>query len=330
MFNSLFNKQRASQKSRVASKDRSVSKPIVQEPSKTFQEIAIVKQLNKAKFPVYLVRSKVNNKTYAMKTFPYQNDKLHPYYQNEIRFSDLQHNNVIQNFYFENERRTKTDKGAISNISLKIMEFAPYGDFFDLVMNYGKIMDEKLVRSYFKQLIEGLEYLHCNGVSHLDLKLENILIGDEFTLKIADFDLSHFAGDAKIISRGTKFYRAPELIQSKVKDPKLADIYAAGIVLFTFKTQGILPHAENSSVHGVDFSLLLHSNDPRFWTEHCKIQGRQESFFDEDFKELFLAMTQPNPENRATIETIKKSKWYNGPCYTPEEIKNRMKKISWK
>lgn len=330
MFSSLFKHQPLSRAQRAETKERSTPKPDNTESSKIFQDVFIVKQLNKAKFPVYLVCSKVNNKNYAMKTFPHENGRPHTYYENEIRFANLNHDNVIRNYSFENERKTRTGVHTITNISLKVMEYAPYGDFYDLTMKYGEVFDEKLVRSYFKQMIEGLEYLQQQSVAHLDLKLENLLIGEDFILKIADFDLSQFAGDSKIISHGTKFYRAPELSLKNCKDTFAADIYSAGIVLFTMKSHGVLPHAENNLISGVNFSQLLHTGDPKFWKEHCKVQKKTEAFFDEDFKELFLAMTNPDPEKRATIQDIKKSKWYNGACCTPEEIKNRMNKINWK
>ncbi|RYZ75841.1 MAG: hypothetical protein EOP04_32805, partial [Proteobacteria bacterium] len=80
---------------------------------------------------------------------------------------------------------------------------------------------------------------------HLDLKLENLLLGENFTLKIADFDLAYVKGDTRVCTRGTKFYRSPELMEQRCSNMEAADMYAAGIILFVFKTAGILPHSEN-------------------------------------------------------------------------------------
>ena len=291
-----------------------------------YQSLNVVKRLSKAKFPVYLTSSKVNKQNYAMKIFNHRGEKPHPYYKNEIRFAALKHPNIVDIVYYENEKDTLF-RGEMKKVSYILMEYAPYGDFFDFIMNHGPEMDEMMTRTYFKQMIEGLEYLHKNGIAHMDLKLENLLLGKDYVMKIADFDLSHFELDRKIISKGTKFYRAPEVRESKCTNTKAADIYAAGIILFTFKTRGILPHSEDNLVGGTNFSALLHNGDSKFWTKHMEVQKKESTFFDQDFKELFIAMTKAKPEDRITLDMIKKSKWYNGPCYSQEELKNKVSKL---
>lgn len=205
------------------------------------------------------------------------------------------------------------------------MEYAPYGDFHNLVREYRLGMDERLVRTFFHQLIDGLEYLHSQGVYHLDIKLSNLLLGTRFQLKIADFDMGHKKTDTKPVrSRGTKNFRAPELVMRECRTPAAADIYSAGIVLFTLFTGGYHPHAEEESCQGIPFYDLLTDNIEKFWDSHCKVQKKPKEFFNDDFKELFEAMTKADADYRIGVEGVKRTKWYNAPIFSAEETADIM------
>jgi len=286
-----------------------------------YKDVTIIKTINKAKFPVYLAGTKGSDQKYALKMFPEEEGQPHTYFKNEIRFTALNHPNIIKNFHVEQGKEISY-KGDMVTVSYLLMEYAPFGDFFDLVTIYRDHLSDKLIRTYFRQLIEGLEYIHSKEAAHLDLKLENLLLGDNFSLKIADFDLSYFSGDKKILTKGTKFYRAPELMNSKCENCFAADVYSAGVILFVFKSGGVIPHSETSLFKGIDLFDLLNNNNSEFWKKHCEIQSRGHSYFSADFRELFNGMTKLLPEERLTLEEVKASKWYNGPVYTDEELKS--------
>ena len=66
-----------------------------------------------------------------------------------------------------------------------------------------------------------LEYLQSKKIAHRDLKLENILVDDELTLKVADFGFATYKKITKLQSyRGTMTYMAPEIKEGKVYDGK--------------------------------------------------------------------------------------------------------------
>ncbi len=56
-------------------------------------------------------------------------------------------------------------------------------------------MPESLARFYFVQLLSAVQYMHKNGFIHGDIKLENILLDEEFNIKIADFGFSEQKGN---------------------------------------------------------------------------------------------------------------------------------------
>mmetsp|Transcript_343 Transcript_343/g.317 ORF Transcript_343/g.317 Transcript_343/m.317 type:complete len:135 (+) Transcript_343:397-801(+) len=129
------------------------------------------------------------------------------------------------------------------------MDYAPYGDLCQLINKTPVLQnDEVLLRTMFHQIIDGIEYLHDNDMAHLDIKGENVLIGKGFHCQLCDFDFCFSEEGEKISGRGTPVFRCPELMdESKHIDPKKADIFSAGILLFTMKFK-IFPYLENGPV----------------------------------------------------------------------------------
>ena len=294
--------------------------------SSVFEDINIISLISRAKFPVYLVYSPIRNQSFALKFFPFENKKPHQFYLNEARFSFLNHPNVIKILHSENETSVASG-GSDKQVSCILSEYAPHGDLFQFVKKFKTNITEKIVRTYFRQLIDGIEYLHSQGVCHLDLKLENILVGEGYQLKVADFDLSYKSGDSKILTKGSRFYRAPELKAAQCTNGPAADIYAAGIILFVLRCGGIIPHTEEGVSEEVDLYSLLENDPKAFFKEHCMIQEKKSSFFDSNFKELFTSMVKQNPKDRITIEKIKKTKWYKGSVYSKEDLTKNVQKL---
>ena len=94
------------------------------------------------------------------------------------------------------------------------MNFAKYGELYRLI-EMNERLSEPLCRYLFKQLIDGLHYLHNKkGVVHRDIKPENLLIDKNFRLVIADFNFatrltptqSQSAGSLLAQSRNGKHY----------------------------------------------------------------------------------------------------------------------------
>lgn len=92
-----------------------------------------------------------------------------------------------------------------------------------------------------RQLVSALKYMHGSGVVHRDVKLENILIDDDFNIKLADFGFSSYKNINCLDSFvGTRTYLAPEVKANVVYDGRKADVFSAGVVLFAL-ANGIFP-----------------------------------------------------------------------------------------
>ncbi|ESQ27811.1 hypothetical protein EUTSA_v10018665mg [Eutrema salsugineum] len=89
------------------------------------------------------------------------------------------------------------------------------------------------VKSYLQMTLKGLEYCHDKWVLHRDMKPNNLLIGPNGQLKLADFGLARIFG-----SPGRKFthqvfarwYRAPELLFGAKQYGAAVDVWAAGCI----------------------------------------------------------------------------------------------------
>jgi len=192
------------------------------------------------------------------------------------------------------------------------MEYAPYGDFCDILATYAVYNDDVLVRTFFHHLIEAMKYLHERKISHLDIKLDNLLLGEDFNLKLTDFDLSYCEGDSNIIGKGTQNYRAPEIQEKTCADPISADIYSAGIVLYMLKT-GSFPYVETGEKEQAADQREKLSN---IW------KGKEEGMikYDDDFKNLFSEMVKTEPKFRKSIKDIEENNWYKGKIYDTKVI----------
>ncbi len=97
------------------------------------------------------------------------------------------------------------------------MEYISCGDLLNFVRKRSKL-PENISKFIFKQIIEGLNYIHSKGIVHRDIKLDNILIDLKNNIKICDFGVSRKIkkGDIMNDQCGTPAYIAPEILRNQV------------------------------------------------------------------------------------------------------------------
>jgi serine/threonine protein kinase len=76
-------------------------------------------------------------------------------------------------------------------------------------------------------------YLHSKSIMHRDLKLENILVGEDGYLKIIDYGLAKLLNGTQLAKTfcGTPEYLAPEMVENKGHDFSV-DWWALGILIY--------------------------------------------------------------------------------------------------
>lgn len=178
-----------------------------------------------------------------------------------------------------------------------ILEFITGGELFDKIVRHGRLSEAES-RSYFQQLIDGVDYCHSKGVYHRDLKPENLLLDSLGNLKISDFGLSALPPQGVSILRttcGTPNYVAPEVLSHKGYDGTLADVWSCGVILYVLMA-GYLPFDE------IDLTTL-----------YSKIERSEfscPSWFPVGAKSLIQKILDPNPQTRIQIEDIRNDEWF--------------------
>lgn len=150
-----------------------------------------------------------------------------------------------------------------------VMQFAENGSILDLIHKERRLTEARAC-TLFRQIVAGVGYCHQQGVAHRDLKCENILLDENFVVKLIDFgfakcyrdtpkspgeetletalsDLTKSVASQKSsgLKRqkdrelrlcetycGSYAYASPEILKGIPYDPYLSDVWAMGCVLF--------------------------------------------------------------------------------------------------
>ncbi|KAI9269498.1 kinase-like domain-containing protein [Helicostylum pulchrum] len=187
-----------------------------------------------------------------------------------------------------------------------VMEYCPGGDLFSVIMS-GHMTDIEM-SCCFKQLLNGLAYLHSVGVAHRDIKPENLLLTLDGRLKITDFGVSDVfrcawerTGHKSHGLVGSEPYIAPEAFE---KDHEYwgahADIWSAGVVLYSMYRGG---HAWIRADKKIDREF-------RNYVRHYSTQTFPNfKKFPDSVADLLYKMLDPNPETRITASQILQHEW---------------------
>ncbi|MEE1755093.1 Stk1 family PASTA domain-containing Ser/Thr kinase [Streptomyces sp. SP18CS02] len=145
----------------------------------------------------------------------------------------LSHPNVVGVF----------DQGADGAYVYLAMEYVAGCTLRDVLRERGALQPRAAL-DILEPVLAALGAAHLAGFVHRDMKPENVLIGDDGRVKVADFGLVRAVGTATNTTGsllGTVSYLAPEQIEHGTADTR-ADVYACGVVLYEMLT-GAKPHS---------------------------------------------------------------------------------------
>ncbi|XP_050313138.1 cyclin-G-associated kinase isoform X2 [Anthonomus grandis grandis] len=213
------------------------------------------------------------------------------------------HPNIIQflSASFIDKSQTQHEQ----NEFLLITEYCPGGSMVDILQSRTAPFDPEIITSIFYQTCRAVAHMHSQTppIQHRDLKIDNLLISAQGTIKLCDFgsatqevfrpDLTwsanqHSSLEENLACFTTPMYRAPEMVDTWnnyfIGPP--VDIWALGCILYTLCYMKH-PYEDSAKLRIINANYVL-PPDPKY---SC-------------FHEIIRGCFQPNPENRITISGI--------------------------
>lgn len=237
---------------------------------------------------------------------------------NEVEvMKNLSHPNIVNLLDFNDTAEYCKPNGVKAAVFYLALELANGGELFDFIAQTGKF-SEKVARYYFHQLCDAFEYLHGNGVSHRDMKPENIMLDSEYNLKLADFGFASSKAQNET-RKGTDSYMAPEIHMGQKYSGQCVDLFAAGIILFIMVAQH--PPFNKATPKDPHYKTISANRLDLFWKLHSRNKPGGLAFFSEEFMDLITQLLTFDPVQRPSLAEVKAHPWYTGPVPSYEEIK---------
>lgn len=200
---------------------------------------------------------------------------------------------------------------------LQVMDYVPCGDLFSLVQSSnGDGLHPTEADCFFKQTLNAVSYLHSVGISHNDLKVENLLLTLTGQLKIIDFGTSTpikcaWEDHCSRLSgaQGSEPYCGPEMFVDKDYDSRLLDIWALGVIYLVMVSGGYswkIADAKADSAY--NYFLESRPSDEGGKGSYDSIEsltGKNKN----SKKKVLYGMLHPDPHKRIRLKEIWKSKW---------------------
>ena len=292
-------------------------------------------------FPVYLAQHQDSTETVVLKYMSVKDESFAnemevfkmPEHPRIVKCKDTLSNLSVE-FGAESKSAnkillTENEKGPSNAM---VLELAAHGDLFNYLIQGP--LSENITRYYFEQVLDAIEHMHKNGFCHLDIKLENLLVSEDFGLKLTDFGFATRLDEGKKLLKkvGTPGCRPPEMWRFgsdyKGYDGAKADSFQLGVLLYILLT-GMPPFSE-AKISDPWYKPAYVGKWDVFWSfkeRALKTRKGGPKSFSTKFKELITSMLCLDSEIRPTLQEIRESSWFTSTApASHEEVLKEMSK----
>ena len=215
---------------------------------------SIEKKLGSGAFgDVYLAKSVHDRREVAIKLFKTERSA----FQEAQTLQSLSSPYIVKMIKFY-----RFDFSFTTRVFALVMEYCAHGDLGKYLSLCLPKEEQRLI--WYVELAAGLKYIHQRGITHRDIKPDNILITDRFHLKLGDVGIAKAAYDLGVSFTqeynsfedyymneyaGTKPYMAPEVYDRHYKNP--SDVFSLGLVfvMIAETPNPLLPAINSRSGH---------------------------------------------------------------------------------
>ncbi|XP_046851935.1 myosin light chain kinase, smooth muscle-like [Xenia sp. Carnegie-2017] len=272
-------------------------------------------KLGEGKFGyVYKVTEKSTGNTYAAKFI-----KLTPKSKKEVTeeinlMNKIHHERLV--FLYDAYQTSKE--------LIMVMELISGGELFQKIVDEDNLNEADAAR-YLIQILQGVHYMHCKNIVHLDLKPENVMCvprpGNKDDIKLIDFGMSKVLEDGKElkVACGTPEFVAPEVISFEPIH-LASDMWSVGVISYVLLS-GLSPFMgedDNETINNVCTGMWDFETDDDFFDDVSQLA-----------KDFIGELLKKNPRERNTAERCLTHEWIlKAPEFEAKKLKtDHMKKF---
>ena len=249
----------------------------------------ITKELGKGSYAVVkLATHKLTKNKYAIKIYSKQS-LIDPQKRNTVK-NEV---NILKQIDNENVMKLYDVIDTPSNLYL-VLEYINGINLLEIIKNEKyHFLKEERAKKIFLQVVKGISYCHKKNIFHRDIKLENILVLKDDTIKIIDFGFGIKCNKDTYqkLFCGTPSYMPPEIVKKEKYIACYSDIWSLG-VLFYAMLFGIFPFK------GKDDDELFEK------IIEAKLSFPEYNQIGDKTKELFNKIFVINPNRRISLDDM--------------------------